>query len=144
MTNVTVLSIVTVQKLTKQLMRTATRLTLAAVLSFPGVTGAQSITDTLIHIPDVVVNASRTDHFRHDVKTEEFRDSILNQYAGESLVRLLSGQTALNIKAYGVGGGAPSLSIRGASASQVQVNWNGLPINSVTLGPSDLSMIPAT
>ncbi|OPZ55626.1 MAG: Vitamin B12 transporter BtuB precursor [Bacteroidetes bacterium ADurb.BinA012] len=143
MINVTVQSIVTVQKLTKQLMRTATRLTLAAVLSFPGVTGAQSITDTLIHIPDVVVNASRTDHFRHDVKTEEFRDSILNQYAGESLVRLLSGQTALNIKAYGVGGGASSISIRGASASQVQVNWNGFPINSVTLGSSDISMIPA-
>jgi len=124
-------------------MRTGIRLTLVTVLSFPGITGAQSITDTLIYIPDVVVNASRTDYFRNDVKTEEFRDTILKQYTGESLVKLLSSQTALNIKAYGVGGGASSISIRGVSASQVQVNWNGFPINSVTLGSSDISMIPA-
>lgn len=139
----TVPNIVTVQKLTKQLKRTGTRLALVIVLSIPGVTGAQSVTDTLIHIPDVVVSASRTDHFRYDVKTEEFRDTLLRQYAGESLGGLLSSQTALNIKAYGVGGGASSVSVRGASASQVQVNWNGFPINSVTLGSSDLSMIPA-
>jgi len=132
-----------VQKLTKQLMQTGIRLTLVTVLSFPGITGAQSITDTLIYIPDVAVNASRTDYFRNDVKTEEFRDTILKQYTGESLVKLLSSQTALNIKAYGVGGGASSISIRGVSASQVQVNWNGFPINSVTLGSSDISMIPA-
>ena len=94
-------------------MRTGIRLTLVTVLSFPGITGAQSITDTLIYIPDVVVNASRTDYFRNDVKTEEFRDTILKQYTGESLVKLLSSQTALNIKAYGVGGGASSISIRG-------------------------------
>ncbi|MGI6310596.1 MAG: TonB-dependent receptor plug domain-containing protein [Bacteroidales bacterium] len=131
------------QKLTRQLMRTGIRLTLVTVLSFPGITGAQSITDTLIYIPDVVVNASRTDYFRNDVKTDEFRDTILKQYTGESLVKLLSSQTALNIKAYGVGGGASSISIRGVSASQVQVNWNGFPINSVTLGSSDISMIPA-
>ena len=124
-------------------MQTGIRLTLVTVLSFPGITGAQSITDTLIYIPDVAVNASRTDYFRNDVKTEEFRDTILKQYTGESLVKLLSSQTALNIKAYGVGGGASSISIRGVSASQVQVNWNGFPINSVTLGSSDISMIPA-
>lgn len=124
-------------------MQTGIRLTLVTVLSFPGITGAQSITDTLIYIPDVAVNASRTDYFRNDVKTEEFRDTILKQYTGESLVKLLSSQTALNIKAYGVGGEASSISIRGVSASQVQVNWNGFPINSVTLGSSDISMIPA-
>ncbi len=124
-------------------MQTGIRLTLVTILSFPGITGAQSITDTLIYIPDVAVNASRTDYFRNDVKTEEFRDTILKQYTGESLVKLLSSQTALNIKAYGVGGGASSISIRGVSASQVQVNWNGFPINSVTLGSSDISMIPA-
>jgi len=139
----TIQNTVTMQNLREQLKQAGTRLVLLTVLTFPGVIGAQSVTDTLIHIPDVVVNASRTDHFRYDVKTEEFRDTVLRQYAGESLGRLLGGQTALNIKAYGVGGGASSISIRGASASQVQVNWNGFPINSVTLGSSDISMIPA-
>ncbi|NLE36148.1 MAG: TonB-dependent receptor [Bacteroidales bacterium] len=131
------------QKLTELLRRTGTRLALVTVLSFPAVTGAQSMTDTLIHIPDVVINASRYDHFRDDVKTEEFRDTVIRHYAGESLGRLLSGQTALNIRAYGVGGGSTSISIRGSSSSHVQVNWNGFPVNSVTLGSSDISMIPA-
>ena len=102
-------------------MQTGIRLTLVTVLSFPGITGAQSITDTLIYIPDVAVNASRTDYFRNDVKTEEFRDTILKQYTGESLVKLLSSQTALNIKANGVGGGASSISIRGVSASRCRL-----------------------
>ncbi len=66
---VTVLRIVTVQKLTKQLMRTGTRLDLLTVLSFPEITNAQSITDTLKQIPDVVVNASHTNHYRHDVNS---------------------------------------------------------------------------
>lgn len=134
---------VTMQNMREHSKQAGTRLVLLTVLSLPGVTYAQSVTDTLIHIPDVVVNASRTDHFRQDVKTEEFRDTILRRYAGESLVGLLGNQTALNIKAYGVGGGASSISIRGASASHVQINWNGFPVNSVTLGSSDLSMIPA-
>jgi outer membrane cobalamin receptor len=135
---------ITVQKLTVLLKQTGAGLALVTVLSLQGVMNAQSVGDTLIHIPDVIVNASRYDHFRSDVKTEEFRDTVLRQYAGESLGRLLSGQTALNIKAYGVGGGASSVSIRGASASQVQISWNGFPVNSVTLGSSDISMIPAS
>jgi vitamin B12 transporter len=104
---------------------------------------AQSITDTIFQVPDVVISASRHDHFRQDVKSEEFSSAELLPYAGESLGRFLTGETSLNIKAYGVGGATSSLSIRGASASQVQVNWNGFPINSVTLGSSDISMIPA-
>ena len=105
---------------------------------------AQSITDTIFHIPDVVISASRIQHFRNDVKTDLFSLDELSPYAGESLGHFLISSTALNVKAYGVGGALSSVSMRGTSASQVQVNWNGFPINSVTLGSCDFSMIPAT
>ncbi len=104
---------------------------------------AQPLLDTTLIIPEVIISASRNDHFRRDIKTEEFSKAELKDYSGQSLYRLLSEKTSLNIKAIGVGGSASSISLRGASSSQVQVNWNGFPVNSVTHGSADLSMIPA-
>ncbi len=104
---------------------------------------SQSITDTIFHIPDVLVSAPRSAHFRQDIRIDEFSKEEIKNYTGQSLFRFLSDYTALNIKAYGVGGASSSISLRGASSSQVQVNWNGFPINSVTLGSCDISMIPA-
>lgn len=102
---------------------------------------AQSITDTIYQIPDVTISASRTEYFRNDVMSVVFSQDEMKPFSGESLGRFLISNTALNIKAYGTGGAA-SLSLHGTSSSHVQVNWNGFPINSVTLGSTDFSMIP--
>ena len=104
---------------------------------------SQSLTDSIFHIPDVVIKASRFQHFRNDIKTDVFGKDELSSYAGESLGHLLISSTALNVRSYGTGGALADVSLRGSSTSQVQVNWNGFPINSVTLGSCDLSMIPA-
>ena len=104
----------------------------------------QSVTDTIFQINDVVVSASRSRHFRNDVKTLFFSGEELRPFAGVSLGHFLMNNTSLNIKAYGAGGAATNISLRGTSASHVQVNWNGFPINSATLGSCDFSMIPAT
>ena len=108
-----------------------------------GDVAAQSITDSVFLVPEVVINASRNQHFRNDIKTEIFSRDELSAYEGESLSRFLKSNTALNIKAYGAGGASANVTLRGTSASHVQVNWNGFPINSVTLGSCDFSMIPA-
>lgn len=105
---------------------------------------AQSISDTTYHIPDVVIRASRSQHFRNDIKTDVFSKDELLPHSGESLGRFLMNKTALNVKTYGVGGTASSITLRGTSASHVQVNWNGFPINSVTLGSCDFSMVPVS
>ncbi len=104
----------------------------------------QSVTDTIFQIQDVVVSASRSQHFRDDTKALVFAQDEFSPFAGESLGRFLMNNTSLNIKAYGAGGAATTISLRGTSASHVQVNWNGFPINSVTLGSCDFSMIPTT
>jgi vitamin B12 transporter len=104
---------------------------------------AQSITDTIFQVSDVVVTTSRNQYFGTDVKTEVFTRNELDKYAGEPLSRFLASNTALNIKAYGAGGGLANVTLRGTTSNHVQVNWNGFPINSVTLGSCDFSMIPS-
>jgi len=59
----------------------------------------------------------------------------------ENLSDLLSKETPIYIKSYG-GGGLSSISIRGAGSSHTQLYWNGIPINSPTLGDNDLSILP--
>lgn len=105
---------------------------------------AQSITDTIFQIGDVVIKASRIQHFRNDIKTDVFTTEDLKPFTGESLGRFFMNNSAINIKTYGVGGALANVSLHGTSTSHVQVNWNGFPVNSVTLGSSDLSMVPVT
>ncbi len=105
---------------------------------------AQSGNDTIIEVPDVVVTATRSQYFGNDIKTEVYTRNKTTDFAGESITRLLTSNSALNVKAYGAGGGLANITLRGSSASQVQVNWNGFPINSVTAGACDFSMVPAS
>lgn len=60
---------------------------------------------------------------------------------GKDLGQMLQEQTPTFVKTYGMGGIA-TLSIRGGGANHTQVFWNGISINSPTLGQSDLSLIP--
>jgi len=61
-------------------------------------------------------------------------------YGSQSLASLLSQQTAVFIKSYGVNSMA-TLSLRGASAAQSAVLWNGIPIMNPALGVADLSIL---
>jgi len=58
-----------------------------------------------------------------------------------SLADLLALETTVHIKSYGPGGLATP-AIRGSSAAQTLVLWNGLPLQSPMLGQLDLSLIP--
>ena len=116
-------------------------LTLLFATTYSAEAVAQSISDTIYQIPDVVISAPRSQYFRNDIKSDVFSQDEMRQFAGESLGSFLISNTALNVKTYGTGGAA-SVSLRGTSSSHVQVNWNGFPINSVTLGSADFSMIP--
>jgi len=104
---------------------------------------AQSITDTVFQVPAVVISAPRYQYFRENTRSDVFSGEELRLNAGESLGSFLSGHSALNIRSYGSGGGVTSVSLRGVSSNQVQVNWNGFPLNSVSLGQCDFSLIPA-
>lgn len=93
-------------------------------------------------LPIVTINANRQQQYEGDTHTETITPQQIRSQAGTNLGQLLQAQTAVNIKAYGSGGGLSTVSLRGANASQTQVNWNGFPINSITTASADLSMVP--
>lgn len=57
--------------------------------------------------------------------------------------QILGRLTNLEVRSYGGAGAATSVSFRGMTAEQTVVSWNGIPLNNVTTGQVDFSMIPA-
>ena len=67
--------------------------------------------------------------------------AIMQRLQTASLSQLLIQHSPVFIKTYGPGGTA-SASVRGTTASHTLVLWNGLQLNSPSLGEVDFSMIP--
>ena len=65
----------------------------------------------------------------------------IESHVTDNLADLLSKQTPIYIKSSGPGG-LSTISIRGAGASHTQLYWNGISINSPTLGQLDLATLP--
>ncbi len=65
----------------------------------------------------------------------------IESYVTDNLADLLSKETPIYIKSSGPGG-LSTISIRGAGASHTQLYWNGISINSPTLGQLDLATLP--
>ncbi|CAG5076288.1 TonB-dependent receptor plug domain-containing protein [Parvicella tangerina] len=74
--------------------------------------------------------------------THKIEPAIIRKVNGENLGELLQFMTPNFVKRNGPGGIA-SISIRGGSAWQTQLFWEGVAINSPTLGQSDLSLLPS-
>ncbi|MFT6856208.1 MAG: vitamin B12 transporter [Cyclobacteriaceae bacterium] len=98
--------------------------------------------DTLILEPIQVVEsflASSDAGIQADVLDKE----IVSQYAGNSFSELLQENTGLYIRKYGGEGQLSSVSFRGTTPNHTIVSWQGIDINSQTLGQSDMSSIPS-
>jgi vitamin B12 transporter len=93
-------------------------------------------------LPSVTISALSLRTAMPGERTERFDSIQLSTVQHQSLADLLSGQSGVFIKSYGLGSLATS-SMRGGSASQTAILWNGLPIQSPMLGLTDLSLLPA-
>ena len=71
----------------------------------------------------------------------EWADSSLARLPGGTVAELLAAESTTYLKTYGLGSLATS-SLRGGSAGQTLVLWNGLPLSSPMLGLLDLSLLP--
>lgn len=72
----------------------------------------------------------------------QYNQVTSHQIIGQNLGDILKNISSSFIKSNGPGG-ISTISLRGGSASQTQVFWEGIAINSPTLGQSDLSLLPA-
>lgn len=71
----------------------------------------------------------------------EIDSLLLSQSVNSSLAGLLSRETPVFVKSYGMGSMA-TVSFRGTAPSHTQVKWNGLKINNPMLGQVDFSQLP--
>jgi len=69
-------------------------------------------------------------------------DSLLTRYSdGVELTRLISQWTGVTMTQYGGRGSLATVRMRGTGSSHTQLNWNGFPLNSITAGGGDLSLL---
>ena len=98
--------------------------------------------DTIpVAIPEVLIQASRESFYsvsNFNYKLDSFQTHF---YGQNSIAEILQNFTPAQINTYGVGGIA-TISLRGTADDQTSVFWNGLKINSLTLGTIDISLIP--
>jgi iron complex outermembrane receptor protein len=101
---------------------------------------AQAQADSLM--PEVVIRGLLHQPFTAGVKRQQLDSLSLQLRQGQSLANLLQELSPLYIREYGPGQ-LSTISFRGTSSSHTAVLWNGLNINSPTLGQTDFSQIPA-
>ncbi|KAA5536605.1 TonB-dependent receptor [Taibaiella lutea] len=106
---------------------------------------AQQRNDTLkeVEIRTTLIKDTAIDKKSDFSATQSFQTigrEYKDLYESQSLANLLSQQTSVFIKSYGVNSMA-TLSLRGASAAQSAVLWNGVPIMNPALGVADLSLL---
>lgn len=75
--------------------------------------------------------------------TQTISDDILNRYTQKSLQQVLDQHSNVFIKNYGVSN-MSTISIRGSSAAQTAVLWQGININNAMTGLSDFSLLPVS
>ncbi|WP_425635793.1 TonB-dependent receptor [Algoriphagus yeomjeoni] len=102
---------------------------------------APSQTQDTVKLDQVEVYAPALDRFAQGQKVMSWEKEDLIDYQGRSLGDILQEQSPVFVRQYGAGMIA-SPSFRGTSAGHTAVFWNGLPINSPSLGQSDLSILP--
>jgi iron complex outermembrane receptor protein len=73
----------------------------------------------------------------------ETADSALKKFFGQQMISEWPLSSSLTLKNYGPGGIATA-SMRGLEARHTSVIWNGIPLNSPSLGLTDLSILPVS
>jgi len=104
---------------------------LTQLFSFANAQSDTIVTDT------IGINAYYLNNSTNQIiKTAEIINSL-----SQSLDKTLQSHSGIFIKTYGAGS-ISTISLRGGSASQTMISWNGIPINNPMLGLNDLSLIP--
>lgn len=95
-------------------------------------------TDTLV-LDDVTILGQKWQSYAAGIKINQLSPDSLT--ASQSLSDLLQSNTLAYLKTYG-NGQLSTLNIRGTSASQNAIFWNGINSNVTSLGQSDFSLTP--
>jgi vitamin B12 transporter len=131
-------------KLTRRFRRELTVTCLGFALSFHSLAQKNTPIDDCKDcksLNEVQVFGFSPERFMSGLKVQKVDSINLVRFQYQNLADFLQFQAPIAFKSYGVGQ-ATSISFRGTSANHTAVLWNGLNINSPTLGQSDFSTIP--
>lgn len=106
----------------------------------------QQLPDTTlneVHVRDTRTPSAdiRLSGFSAGQQVQQIDSATLSRYSQQSLATLLTQQLPVFVRSYSFNGLA-TLGLRGASAAQSQVLWNGIPISNAATGVADLSALP--
>jgi outer membrane cobalamin receptor len=101
-----------------------------------------SFQNDTIKIGEVIISTNKSGDDDAGYKKITVDSLVLRNYSHGTLGELLSVNSGIFIKSYGMGGTA-SPSFRGTGANHTLIEWNGINLNHPMLGQSDLSLIPA-
>lgn len=110
-------------------------------MCLPVLCAAQSYTDTVM-INELTVTGSRYSIFSPEHTIQKIDKAKLEQHSSDNIDALLTLYTPgyCNMSGYS---GTTTISLRGGTSSRTAVLWNGLNIQSVTDGGSDISLLAA-
>ncbi|MBI1227337.1 MAG: TonB-dependent receptor [Bacteroidetes bacterium] len=97
--------------------------------------------DSLVLLPAVEITAASLRNGQPGSFVEHWSGVDLAENSTQNIAAFLQNETGIYLKNYGAGS-LSTVTIRGASASQTAVLWNGLQIQSPMLGQLDWSMLP--
>lgn len=118
------------------------------ILSFLLITSLSNEVDTSLLMPQDTVDLKLVEVYAAPLEKYSYGQTLqkvdardLTDFQGQSLAELLQQRSGLFLRQYGPGMLA-SLTMRGTSAGHNAVFWNGIPINSPSLGQADFSIMP--
>lgn len=94
-----------------------------------------------IQLEEIYIYGMPLKEYAAGSKVLHIDSAALNVYASSNIGELLSQRSAIYFKTYGAGM-TSTVAFRGTSASHTAVLWNGVNINSISLGQSDFSTFP--
>jgi iron complex outermembrane receptor protein len=97
----------------------------------------------VFQLKEVDISSEKLHHLTAGLKIEEIDSAALSKYISSNLSDILSSQTTIYSKTYGLGSLA-TMSIRGTSSQQNGLFWNGFNINVPNIGLSDFALIPGS
>jgi iron complex outermembrane receptor protein len=97
--------------------------------------------DSVIQLKAVEIQSNSLEEKAAGFEVQKLDSLAMSSYQTSDLGRLLSYRTPIFLKFYSISGLA-SPSFRGTSAGHTQVFWEGIPLNSPTLGQVDFSLFP--
>ena len=97
--------------------------------------------DSVIQLKAVEIQSNSLEEKAAGFEVQKLDSLAMASYKTSDLGRLLSYRTPIFLKFYSISGLA-SPSFRGTSAGHTQVFWEGVPLNSPTLGQVDFSLFP--